>query len=50
MPILLDHPHAHVALVTIDSQAKRNAMSREMMAELATLWDELAASACRAIV
>lgn len=50
MPILLDHPHAHVALVTIDNQAKRNAMSREMMAELATLWDELAASDCRAIV
>ncbi|MGH8598177.1 MAG: enoyl-CoA hydratase/isomerase family protein [Gammaproteobacteria bacterium] len=50
MPILLDHPRQHVALVTLDNQAKRNAMSRAMMAELAAIWDELETSACRCIV
>lgn len=50
MPILLAYPHQHVALITIDNQPKRNAMSREMMAELAGLWDELETSDCRAIV
>jgi len=50
MPVLIDYPEAHVALVTIDNQAKRNAMSRAMMAELARLWDELERSNCRAIV
>ncbi len=50
MPILIDHPAPHVALITIDNQAKRNAMSRAMMAELAALWDELETSTCRCIV
>jgi enoyl-CoA hydratase len=50
MPILLDHPRPHVALVTIDNQPKRNAMSRAMMAELAAVWDGLETSDCRAIV
>jgi len=41
----------HVALVTIDNQQKRNAMSRSMMAELAELWERLGASDdCRCIV
>jgi enoyl-CoA hydratase len=50
MPILIDYPRPHVALITIDNPSKRNAMSREMMAELAALWDELESSECRAIV
>ncbi len=50
MPVLLDYPHPHVALVTIDNQPKRNAMSREMMAEIAALWDRLETSECRAII
>ena len=50
MPILLSHPQPHVVLITIDNQAKRNAMSRAMMAELAGLWDQLESSTCRAIV
>jgi enoyl-CoA hydratase/carnithine racemase len=50
MPILLDYPLAHVALITIDNQPKRNAMSREMMAELVACWDQLESSDCRAIV
>ena len=31
----------HVALVTIDNQPRRNAMTRDMMAELGRLWDLL---------
>lgn len=50
MPILIDYPREHVALITIDNEPKRNAMSRAMMAELAAVWDELETSACRAIV
>lgn len=51
MPITLDHPRPHVALITIDNQAKRNAMSRAMLAELAGLWETLEADdECRAIV
>ncbi|MBT5263827.1 MAG: crotonase/enoyl-CoA hydratase family protein [Rhodospirillaceae bacterium] len=51
MPLLVSEPARHVVLVTIDNQAKRNAMSREMLGELADLWDRLGASpACRCIV
>lgn len=50
MRILVEHPHPHVALVTIDNPPKRNAMTRQMMADLAQAWDTLAAGPCRAIV
>ena len=40
----------HVALVRIENEARRNAMTRAMMAELAELWDGLEAGPCRAIV
>ena len=50
MPILIDYPRPHIALITIDNQPKRNAMSREMMAELVACWDQLETSDCRAIV
>jgi enoyl-CoA hydratase/carnithine racemase len=40
----------HVVVVTIDNQPRRNAMSRQMMAELARRWDELEAGSCRCIV
>ncbi len=50
MPILLEHPRPYVALITIDNPAKRNAMSRAMMAELVALWDTLENSTCRCIV
>jgi enoyl-CoA hydratase/carnithine racemase len=40
----------HVAIVTIDNQPRRNAMSRQMMADLARRWDELEAGSCRCIV
>lgn len=51
MPLLVSEAAPHVVLVTIDNQAKRNAMPRAMLADLADLWDRLAADAtCRAIV
>lgn len=50
MSILVDYPRPHVALITIDNPAKRNAMSRAMMAELAAIWDTLETSTCRCIV
>ncbi|MGD9802258.1 MAG: enoyl-CoA hydratase/isomerase family protein [Hyphomicrobiaceae bacterium] len=51
MPLLVRQATPHVVLVTIDNQAKRNAMSRAMLAELAALWDRLATDdACRAVV
>ena len=43
-------PSPYVELITLDNQAKRNAMSRATMAELARLWDRLEHSNCRAIV
>lgn len=51
MPITVSPHGAHVAVITIDNQAKRNAMSREMLADLAGVWERLEADAnCRAIV
>jgi enoyl-CoA hydratase len=44
-------PEPHIALVTIANEARRNAMSRAMLADLASLWDRLEADpGCRAIV
>ena len=51
MPLNVRRAAGHVAVIEIDAQAKRNAMSREMLAELAELWDALDADpGCRAIV
>jgi enoyl-CoA hydratase/carnithine racemase len=50
MPIRVQEHGAHVVVVTIDNQARRNAMSREMLAELGRLWDELERGSCRCIV
>ncbi|ETW95944.1 MAG: enoyl-CoA hydratase [Candidatus Entotheonella factor] len=40
----------YIVIVTIDNQPRLNAMPREMMAELAGLWDQLEASTCRCII
>jgi len=40
----------YIVIVTIDNQPRLNAMPREMMAELAELWDTLEASNCRCII
>ncbi len=51
MPLNLSQPAPHVVQIEIDAEAKRNAMSRAMLAELADLWDRLDADpACRAII
>lgn len=51
MPLLVREAAPHVVLISIDNQAKRNAMPRAMLSELAALWDRLASDAgCRAIV
>ena len=51
MPLRVSEAGRHVTLVTIDNQAKRNAMSRATLGELAALWDRLEASAtCRCVV
>ena len=50
MPLKVEQPSPHVTLITIDNQPKRNAMSRQMMAELASIWDELERSSCRCVV
>lgn len=50
MPLNVEQPGRHIVLITIDNKAKRNAMSRAMLAELAALWDELDRSDCRCVV
>ena len=50
MPLVVQDAAPHIVRITLDNQSKRNAMSREMLADLANLWDRLAASDCRAIV
>ncbi len=42
---------AHIVVVTIDNPSKANAMSREMLADLAEVWEELDRDpSCRAVV
>ena len=50
MELRVEDHGPHVVLITIDNQPRRNAMPRSMMAELASVWDRLEASPCRAIV
>src|SRR5206468_1582668 len=40
----------HVVVLTLDNQPRLNAMSRQMMADLARLWDELDRGGCRCVV
>src|SRR5229473_6518635 len=50
MEICLTRHGRHVAIVTIDNQPRLNAMTRQMLAELGRLWDELERDECRCIV
>jgi len=50
MPLIVRDEGAYIVVITIDNQAKRNAMSRADLGQLADLWDKLDASPCRAIV
>src|SRR3954469_25036138 len=51
MEIRVETREPHVVLVTIANEARRNAMTRAMMADLAALWDRLDGDAeCRVVV
>jgi D-arabinose 1-dehydrogenase-like Zn-dependent alcohol dehydrogenase len=51
MEIRLTRHDRHVAIVTIDHQRHLNAMTRQMLAELGRLWDELERDGgCRCII
>jgi len=50
MELRVEERGAHVVVVTIDNQRRRNAMPRAMLAELAALWDRLEAGPCRCVV
>src|SRR5438270_10790467 len=51
MEIRVETPRPHIALVTIPTGPRRNAMNRAMLADLAALWDRLDADAgCRCVV
>ncbi len=50
MEIRVSDHGAHVSVVTIDNQPRRNAMTRAMMADLARLWETLERGPCRCIV
>lgn len=51
MDIRLAREGRHVAIVTIDSPSRLNAMTRPMLADLGRLWDELARDdTCRCII
>ena len=51
MPLIVRNDGPHIVVVTIDNQAKRNAMTRDDLAELADLWPKLDQSPeCRAVV
>jgi enoyl-CoA hydratase/carnithine racemase len=51
MPITVSSHGPHVRIVTVDNPSKANAMSRDMLAELADVWKQLDSDpTCRAIV
>jgi enoyl-CoA hydratase len=51
MEIRVETRDQHIAVVTIENEPRRNAMSRAMLADLAALWDRLEAdNSCRCVV
>src|SRR5438034_6378214 len=50
MEIQVQEHSAHIVTVTIENQPRRNAMTRQMMAELAAVWDRLEHSPVRCII
>jgi len=51
MEIRIETRERHIAVVTIANEARRNAMTRAMMADLAQLWDRLDGDGeCRVVV
>ena len=50
MEIRVGEHGRHITVVTIDNPPKRNAMTRQMIADLADLWARLDGSDCRCVV
>ena len=50
MHIQVQEHNAHIVIVTIDNQPRRNAMTRQMMAQLAALWDTFEHASYRCII
>lgn len=50
MEIQVHERGEHIAIVTINNQPRRNAMSRHMMAELAAMWDRFEQSDYRCLI
>jgi enoyl-CoA hydratase/carnithine racemase len=50
MEVRLTRHGQHIAIITIDNQPRLNAMTRDMLAELGRLWDELERDPCRCII
>jgi enoyl-CoA hydratase/carnithine racemase len=50
MDIQVQEHNAHIVIVTIDNQPRRNAMTRQMIAELAALWDTFERASYRCII
>jgi enoyl-CoA hydratase/carnithine racemase len=50
MEIRVQEHNRHVVILTIDNQPRRNAMTRQMLAELARIWDDLERASYRCIV
>jgi enoyl-CoA hydratase/carnithine racemase len=50
MDIQVQEHNTHIVIVTIDNQPRRNAMTRQMMAELAALWDTFERASYRCII
>lgn len=50
MDIRVQEHSPHIVIVTIDNQPRRNAMSRQMMAKLAALWDQFEHASYRCII
>ena len=50
MEIRVEQRDRHITVVTIDNQPRRNALTRAMLVELASLWDRLDPSDCRCVI
>jgi enoyl-CoA hydratase/carnithine racemase len=50
MEIRVTREGPHIVVLTIDNPARMNALTRAMMVELGSLWDELERGPCRCIV
>jgi len=50
VPIVVTEHSPHIAIVTLDNQPRRNAVSREDLAELGNIWEKLEAAPYRCLI